>query len=124
MSKESGTTDGTFEQLTSDDVNLTGIIIHYTSELDNCIECHGCSGKGWIENSKGDIKKCPVCDGNGKLKQKVKPCEKAIEYPLLLQYPYYPWPNRTYDPCQWPTYPTISYCNIKTDSCTNCSNQK
>ena len=123
MSKESGTTDDPYDLITFDGVNLTGINIHYTSELDNHIECHGCSGKGWIENSKGDIKKCPVCDGIGKLKQKVKLYEKAIEYPLWLQYPYYPWPNRTDDPC-FPTYPTVTYCNIKTDSGTDCSKPK
>jgi len=69
--------------------------------LSDCIECHGCSGKGWVENSKGDIKKCPICDGTGKLKRKVKPCGKATEYP--------PW----YVPCD-PIYPLKVWCTATT----------
>ena len=28
-------------------------------------ECHGCSGLGWVETSRGDVKVCPVCEGSG-----------------------------------------------------------
>lgn len=30
-------------------------------------KCHGCDGKGWIENSLFETKLCPVCQGKGKL---------------------------------------------------------
>lgn len=30
-------------------------------------ECHGCGGKGWVENSMGDVKRCPVCHGKGEI---------------------------------------------------------
>lgn len=30
-------------------------------------KCHGCDGKGWVENSIGDVKRCPVCYGKGVL---------------------------------------------------------
>ena len=88
-----GTTSGS---TTSDTVAM------YSSEY---IECHGCSGKGSIENSKGDIKKCPVCEGAGKL-NKVKPCEEIKTNP---KYPWYPWPV----PCDpYPTYPPVTFCEI------------
>ena len=126
MNKESNTTDGTFEHLTSDDINLTGATVYYTSEPDSYIKCHGCSGKGWIENSKGDLKICPVCEGEGQL-NKEKDCAKKDKerdnLPWYPWYPCYPWPSRTDDP-YWPTYPIVTYCNVKTDDCTNCSNQK
>ena len=117
MNKKSNTTDGTFEQLTSDDANLTKIIIHYTSEPDNYIECHGCSRKGWIENSKGDIKKCPVCDGKGKLDK------EKNSLPYYPRYPWYPWPSRTDVPYLSTDFIVTCY-NTKTDNCTNCCNQK
>ena len=120
MNKESNTTDGTFEQLTTNGVNLAGATVYYGPELANCIECHGCSGKGWIENSKGDLKICPVCEGEGKLN---KERDNLPWYPWYPRYPWYPWPSRTDDP-YWPTYPIVTYYNVKTDDCTNCNNQK
>ena len=130
MNGENGTTDGTYDQLksliTSGDVDLTGVIMHYTSEADNCIECHGCSGKGWVENSKGDLKICPICEGKGKLNKEKDCVEKDKERNSSLWYPWYPCypcPDRTNDPF-WPTYPIVTYCNVKTDGCTNCSSPK
>jgi len=29
--------------------------------------CHGCAGKGWVETRAGNVKKCPVCNGSGKI---------------------------------------------------------
>ena len=126
MNSENGTTDNTFEQLTSDDTNLTGITMYCTSKVNSCIECHGCSGKGWNENSKGDLKICPICEGEGKLNKEKDCAEKDKERDNLLWYPWYPCypcPSRTDDP-YWPTYPIVTYCNVKTDCCTNCNNPK
>ena len=122
MNSENGTTDSIFKQLTSDGINVTGVKMNYISVLDSCIECHGCSGKGWVENSKGDLKICPICEGEGKL-NKEKDCvekKKKDNLPWYPWYPCYPYPSKPDDPC-WPTYPIITYCNVKTDSDTNCS---
>ena len=126
MNEESSTIDSTYEPITTDGNNVTGIRVHYISVLDSCIECHGCFGKGWIENSKGDLKICPVCEGKGKLNKEKDCVEKDKEKDNLLWYPWYPCypcPSRTDDP-YWPTYPIVTYCETKTDSCTNCNNPK
>ena len=125
MNEKSGTTDSIYNQITSGDVDFTKATVHYTSEPDNYIECHGCSGKGWIENTKGEIKLCPVCEGKGKL-NKEKDCverEKRDNLPWYPWCPCYPWPSRIDDP-YWPTYPIVTNYNVKTDDCTNCCNQK
>ena len=57
--------------------------------------CHGCGGKGWIENSRGDIKLCPVCRGTG-----VAPQEP--DRPILPPPPS-PWPEPIWPPA-WPYY--------------------
>ena len=31
----------------------------------NFNSCRACQGKGYIENSRGDLKICPVCNGTG-----------------------------------------------------------
>ena len=66
--------------------------------------CHGCCGKGWVENSKGDLKLCPVCNGCGKIKNE----ETHIKW-----YPYYPC--QPYSPCP-EQYPLVTYCNATTQS--------
>lgn len=89
-------------------------------------ECHGCFGKGWIENSKGNLKICPICEGEGKLNKEKDTTKKDKErnnLPWYPWYPCYPCPDRTNDP-YWPTYPIVTYCNVKTDSCTSCNNPK
>ena len=126
MNGKSNTTDSTFKQFTSDDSNITGVTMYYTSELDDYIECHGCSGKGWIENTKGELKICPICEGEGKLNKEKDCTEKDKErdnLPWYPWYPCYPCPDRTNDP-YWPIYPIVTYCNVKTDSCTSCNNPK
>lgn len=103
---------------------VTNVLGNALQNIDS--ECHGCSGKGWIENSKGDLKICPVCEGEGKLNKEKDCTEKDKErdnLPWYPWYPCYPCPDRTSDP-YWPTYPIVTYCNVKTDDCTNCNNPK
>ena len=106
MNNKNNTIDSTGDQITS---------IHLGTILSDYIECHGCLGKGWIENSKGDLKICPICEGKGKL-DKEKGCdEMGTWHPYYPRYPCHPWPSRIDDPC-WPTYPIVTYCNVKTKS--------
>ena len=106
-----------YEQAIANDTSF-GIV-----NIEINIECHGCSGKGWIENNKGDLKICPICEGEGKLNKEKDTTKKDKEKDNLPWYPWYLYPNGTDEPC-WPTYPIITYCNVKTDSCTDCNNQK
>ena len=118
MDKESSNTTGIDKSMS----NLMYCILN--NSLQNIDSgCHGCSGKGWIENSKGELKVCPICKGEGELNKEKGCIERDKEKNNLPLCPWYLWPNRIDDP-YWPTYPTITYCNIKTDGCTNCSNQK
>ena len=130
MSKENGTTDSTNDPITNtiDDkfaatTNISLGTIHFETISNGYVKCHGCSGKGWVENSKGDLKICPICEGEGKLNKEKDCVEKNKErnnLPWYPWYPCYPCPSKTNDPC-WTTYPIITYCNVETDSDTNCS---
>lgn len=31
--------------------------------------CRGCGGEGWVENSRGDVRTCPVCYGSGRIRK-------------------------------------------------------
>ena len=55
-------------------------------------ECHGCSGLGWVETSRGEVKVCPVCEGSG--------VTGAAPFD-----PYYPAPYVPYYPTPAPYYP-------------------
>lgn len=61
--------------------------------------CHGCSGRGWVETSDRTPHKCPVCTGSGKYMQ-----------PGLNPYPFVPAPH-PYEPWKpvgpsFPQYPS------------------
>ena len=110
MSEESSNTTGIDESIS----NLMYYVLN--NSLQNIDSgCHGCSGKGWIENSKGDLKICPVCEGEGKLNKEKDCAKKGKERDNSPWYPWYPY---------WPTYPIVTYYSVKTDDCTNCNNQK
>jgi len=49
-------------------------------------KCHGCCGYGWIENSFGKIKICPICEGESKseLKEQREIKKENIEYDIQL----------------------------------------
>jgi len=67
-------------------------------------KCHGCCGKGWIENSRGDLKLCPVCNGSGITKTD----ETHIKwYPCNPYYPFNPYQEQ---------YPLVTYCDATTQS--------
>lgn len=52
--------------------------------------CHGCEGKGWLENSKGDLKICPVCKSKGSVNKEDKVEEDTKEKHIhLCNWPYY-----------------------------------
>ena len=124
MSKESTNTTGIDESILNFVNNIYEQSIadgkYNTLNIDS--ECHGCSGKGWIENSKGDLKICPICEGEGKL-NKEKDCVEKEKRDNLPCYPWYPYPSRIDSP-YWSIYPIVTYYNVKTDDCTNCCNQK
>ena len=87
--------------------------------------CHGCCGDGWVENSLGEIKICPICEGNGVIKK-----EKVYKHNdnrlVYLQYPQYPWypcvpicPRPGGTGVDYPPYyPTITYSITTSDNTT------
>jgi len=94
-----------FERITKrivdDGVNLGKATMKF---VDNTkyeeFECHGCCGNGWIENSLGEIKICPICNGHGVI-NKEKVCEHKIVCPCpscpdLTSAPSYPFSAITY----------------------------
>lgn len=116
MAKENSTTGSTFDRLLNGGTTPLGIL-QFKTILNDYIECHGCFGKGWIENSKGELKTCPICEGKGKLKKEKEYVEKEKEKNNLpWHWPWYPYPCDSY-----PTYPIITYCEIQITSDTNLS---
>lgn len=55
------------ESNTTADDRTTDVTIYPYYSGGYWITCNGCQGKGWIENSKGEIHKCIICNGTGKI---------------------------------------------------------